>query len=174
MFPTKATLVYGVKSMAHYFDQRIRMKKEGNSRRDEMEMAQEEMDKKISGLPQKTMLLREEYVEGVTDAALKSVYPFPYKFCSRQEMDDAVMNEDPRYAYGVILPYVLSTSQRNSVLFIKYLIDATDNMPMAFIRPKMGSIMLANGVGTNAGSRNFTVKSFEDFMEQYNDAKKKK
>jgi hypothetical protein len=174
VFPTKATLVYGVKSTAAYFDSRVRMKQGGNSRRDEMELAQEQMEKKIKDLPQKTLFLREEYVEGLTEPALKSVYPYPFQFCSRQEMDDAAMNEDARYAYGAILPYVMSTSRNNTVVFIKYIIDAADNMPMSFIRPKMGSMMLAGSVGVNSGSRNFTVKSFEEIMDQYKDATTKK
>jgi hypothetical protein len=172
VFPTKASLVFGMKTMTSYFDMRIRTKKEGGKMRDEREKFEQDLAAKASLIPQKTLLVRREWIdEDLNEQNLKTVYPYPYKFVTREEMDEIVMSEDPAYAYAAVLPYVMSTSNANAVMYIKYVIDCADSSPMAMIRPGYGAMTLAGGIGSKAGARNYTRKSFEAVIEQIKEKK---
>ncbi len=167
VFPTKASLVYGIKGIESYFNMRIATKKNGAKGRDERERMEEEMKKRAPQVANKTLLIREEWLDKeLTKENLKTFYPYPYEICTRERMDEVAMNLDPKYAYGVVLPYVVSTSNANSVMYFQYVIDASDNQAMCFVKPSGGSMMLAGSVGGKAGNRNFTIKIMEKIVEQ--------
>ena len=167
VFPTKASLVYGIKGIEAYFNMRIQTKKNGARVRDEMERAEEEMSKRAPQLANKTLIIREEWLdEELTKENLKNYYPYPYQICTREFMDEVVMNEDSKYAYGVVLPYVVSSSHSNSVIYLQYVIDGTDNQTMALVKPSTGSMMLAGSITGKAGNRNFTIKVISKIVEQ--------
>lgn len=167
VFPSRAALVYGVKNMESYFNMRIQTKKNGAKVRDEMERAEEEMSKRAPKLAQKTLLIREEWLDKeLTKDNLKNFYPYPYKICDRMFLDEVVMNQDANYAYGVELPYVMSTSHSNSVLYFQYVMDGADSQPMCVVKPSTGSMMLAGSVTGKAGTRNFTIKTIGKIVDQ--------
>ena len=167
VFPTKASLVYGIKNVENYFNMRIQTKKNGVKMRDEQERMEEEMAKRAPKLAEKTLLIREEWLDKeLTEANLKNYYPYKYKICDRAFMDNVVMSLDGNYAYGVVLPYVVSSSQRNSVVYFQYVMDGTDSQAMCFVRPSTGGMMLAGGVTGKAGNRNFTIKIITKVVEQ--------
>jgi hypothetical protein len=167
VFPTKAALAYGLMNVKNYFNLRIQTKKNGAKMRDEQERAEEEMAKRAPTLAQKTLLIREEWLDKeLTKDNLKNVYPYPYKVCDREFMDNVVMNQDASYAYGVELPYVMSTSHSNSVMYIQYVMDGADSQPMCLVKPSTGGMMLASGITGKAGTRNFTMKTMMKIVEQ--------
>ena len=52
------------------------------------------MAKRAPTLAQKTLLIREEWLDKeLTKDNLKNVYPYPYKVCDREFMDNVVMNQ---------------------------------------------------------------------------------
>lgn len=167
VFPTKASLVYGVKGVESYFNTRIQTKKNGAKVRDEMERAEEEMSKRAPMLANKTLLIREEWLDKeLTKENLKNYYPYPYQICDRELMDRVIMNEDGKYAYGVVLPYVVSGGTRNTIMYFQYVMDAADNQTMCLVRPSTGGMMLAGSVTGKAGNRNFTIKVITKIVEQ--------
>jgi hypothetical protein len=167
VFPTKASLVYGVKGIEIYFNMRIQKKKNGVSQREQQELQEVEMKIRAPKVANKTLLLRQEWLdEELTADNLKNYYPYKYQVCDRELMDKIVMEQDGNYAYGVVLPYVVSGGQRNSVIYIQYVMDGADSQPMCFVRPSMGSMMAAGSIGTKAGKRNFTIKIMEKVVEQ--------
>lgn len=173
VFPTKASLVYGIKGIEGYFKMRIETKKNGAKNRDIMEKAEEEMSKRAPTLTSKTLIIREEWLDKeLTKENLKNFYPYPYEICTREFMDDVAMNQDPKYAYGVVLPYVISHSSSNSFLYFQYVIDAVDNQTICLVMPSTGSMMLATGVTGKAGTRNFTMKTMTKIVEQIKGVKK--
>lgn len=167
VFPTKSSLVYGLMNMENYFNMRIQVKKNNVKAKDERDRAEEEMAARAKKLPEKTLLIRSEWLDKeLTEANFGKYYPYPYKICDRATMDDAVMNQDAKYAYGVELPYVVSSSSRNFMIYLQYVMDATDSQPMCMVKPGGGSMMLAGSVTGKAGTRNFTIKTLTKILEQ--------
>ena len=167
VFPTKASLVYGIKNIENYFNLRINTKKNGAKMRDEQERAEEELAKRAPKLAEKTLLIREEWLDKeLTEENLATFYPYKYRICDRAFMDDVVMSMNPKYAYGVVLPYVMSTSSSNFIVYYQYVMDATDSQAMCFVKPSTGGMMLASGVTGKAGNRNFTIKVITKMVEQ--------
>jgi hypothetical protein len=167
IFPTKASLVYGVTGIGNYFNTRIATKKNGGKMKDERERAEQEMAIRAPKLAEKTLLIREEWLDKeLTADNLKNYYPYKYKVCDRAFMDEVVMSQDDKYAYAVELPYVISGSNSNSVMYLQFVIDAKDNQAVCLVKPSTGSMMLASGVTGKAGTRNFTIKTMTKIVEQ--------
>lgn len=167
VFPTKASLVYGIKTAENYFNVRIQTRKNGVKMRDEQERQEEEMSKRAPMLAEKTLLIRVEWLDKeLNEAMIEKIYPFKYKICDRELMDEVAMNLDGNYAYGVVLPYVISGSRSNSVMYFQFVMDGADSQAMCVVRPSTGSMMLAGGLTGKAGNRNFTIKVMEKIMEQ--------
>ena len=81
---------------------------------------------KVAKLPNKILLLRTECLgDNLNANNFKDYYPYPYKICDRDFMDSVVMNQDPQYAYGMIMPEDWVGS------YCQYIIDASDNGVMA-------------------------------------------
>jgi len=167
VFPTKAAIVYGIESTEAYFTMRLN-KAAGSKGRDERERIEQEMAARAPKLAaEKTLLIREEWLDKeLTEATIKTVYPYKYKICDRAFMDDVVMKQDDKYAYGVQMPIVISTSRSNTVMYIQMVMDAKDSGPMAVVKPSTGSMMLGSGVTGKAGTRNFTLKTMTKIVEQ--------
>jgi hypothetical protein len=166
VFPTQASLVYGVKGIEDYFKFRIETKKNGAKRRDEADRAEAEMKKRAPLLAGKTLLIREEWLdEDLTEENFKTFYPYPYEICDRDEMDEIVMSQNGKYAYGVILPQVISTSQANTVVYHQFVMDGADSRPMCAV--------ISQGIQIGGGKkRNFTPKTIAKIVEQIKGSKK--
>jgi hypothetical protein len=157
VFPTKASMVYGIKSIQTYFNYRIAKKKSGVSSKEEQERKENQMKEKFPKLAQKTLLIRSEWIdEKLNEEEIKKIYPFKFQLCDREMLDKAVLEQDPNYAYGVIMPNVISTSSANIVMYSQFVLDAEDSQPMWFKNYKKGfSIIGFDGKG---GQENFTSK----------------
>ncbi len=167
VFPTKAALVYGIKNIESYFKTRIEVKKNGSRVRDEREKAEEEMARRAPMLANKTLIIREEWLDKeLTKDNIKNYYPYPYQVCDRDFMDKVVMEQDAKYAYGVVLPYVMSSSRANYVLYFQYVMDGADSQPICFVKPSAGAMMAAGSITGKAGARNFTIKVITKMVEQ--------
>jgi hypothetical protein len=167
VFPTKSSLVYGIMTIGNYFNTRIKTKKEGAKMRDERERAEQEMAIRAPKLAEKTLLIREEWLDKeLTEANFKNYYPYKYKICDRATMDQAVMSQDSKYAYAVELPNIISGSRGNTIVYMQFVIDATDNQPICVVRPSNGSMMLGGSVTGKAGTRNFTIKTMDKIVAQ--------
>ncbi|AYB34197.1 hypothetical protein [Chryseolinea soli] len=166
VFPSKAGLVYGVRAIEGYFTMRIKNKKDGEKRRDLNEQAMAAMAARAPQIANKTLIVRSEWLdEDLTESNIKNVYPYPYKVVDREEMDRIVMKQDAKYAYAVVLPYVVSSSHTNFVLYFHYIMDAADSQSSAFVKPSQGAAMGAAYSG-KAGHTNFTEKIFTKMTEQ--------
>lgn len=167
VFPTQASLVYGVKGIEGYFDFRIRNKKYGEKAKDIREQAKKEMAVRAPHIAEKILLIRKEWLDkDLTESNFGKYYPYPFKVCDRDEMDRVVMSQDPKYAYAVEMPYVVSTSHSNSMLYLQYVIDATDCQPVILVMPSTGASMLGASVTGRAGTRNFTEKTLAKIVDQ--------
>lgn len=167
VFPIKASLVYGVKGIENYFNSRIQAKKNGVTLRDQREDLMEQMSKRAPDIANKTLLIRQEWLdEELTVENLKNYYPYKYKICDREFMDNVVMNQDPNYAYGVVMPYVMSTGTSNSVMYMQFVIDGADSQTVCLVMPNMGGRMLGGSVTGKSGNRNFTIKVIGKILDQ--------
>lgn len=167
VFPTKASLVYGIKTIESYFKMRIEVKKNGSRVRDEREKIEEDMARRAPMLANKTLIIREEWLDKeLTKENLKKYYPYPYQVCDKDFMDKVVMEQDGNYAYGVVLPFVMSSSHANYVLYFQFVMDGADSQPMCLVRPSTGAMMAAGSLTGKAGNRNFTIKVISKIVEQ--------
>lgn len=168
VFPTKASIVYGIESIENYFTMRLN-KANGSKMRDERDRMEAEMAARAPKLKEKVLLIREEWLDKeLTAENFKDYYPYKYKICDRAFMDEAIMNKDSRFAYGVELPTIISGSRGNMVIYSQIILDATDSQAMAVVRPGGGGMMLAGGVTGKAGTRNFTIKTLDKIVAQIN------
>ncbi|NOS91457.1 MAG: hypothetical protein HOP30_06020 [Cyclobacteriaceae bacterium] len=159
VFPTKASMVYGIKSIDAYFSYRIAKKKSGVSVKEEAERKEEIMMKKFPLLANKTLLIRGEWLdEKLNEEEIKKIYPFKFQVCDREMMDKVVLEQDPNYAYGVVMPTIISTSNSNMVLYLHFILDAEDSQAMWFQKPKRGQMMVGSMFSGKAGHENFTAK----------------
>jgi hypothetical protein len=157
VFPTKASMVYGIKSIQTYFNYRIAKKKSGVSSKEEQERKENQMNEKFPELAQKTLLIRSEWLdEKLNEEEIKKVYPFKFQVCDRETMDKLVLEQDANYAYGVIMPNVISASNANIVMYSQYVLDAKDSQPMWFKNYKKGFSII--GFDRKGGQENFTSK----------------
>lgn len=167
VFPIKSDLVYGLQTMKNYFDMRIRVKKEGGKMKDEREMIKKGIAENAPKLKEKTLLVRSEWLDKeLTEANFKDHYPYKYKICDRAMMDEIVMTQNKDYAYGVVLPYVVSGSRSNSIMYFQYVFDADGGKMMCLVQPSTGSMMGAGSFGGHAGNRNFTFKVMDKIHDQ--------
>jgi hypothetical protein len=163
VFPTKASLVHGVKSIQAYFDMRIAIKKEGSKRKDEVKEQLALVKANAPKLATKTLLIRKEWLdEELSETTIKNFYPYPYQVCDREFMDQVIMDQNPTYACGVILRTVYSGSASNASLFYQAVFDVADNSTMSIVKPKI-AIGLALG---KSGKSNFTAKTLTKIVEQ--------
>jgi len=166
VFPTKASIVYGIQSTENYFTARMN-KANGSKARDERARMEQDMKDRAPKLAEKTLLIREEWLDKeLNELNIKTFYPYKYKVCDRAFMDEAIMNKDSKYAYAVQLPMVMSTGSSNSVIYVQMVLDAQDSQAMALVKPSTGSMMLAGNVTGKAGTRNFTIKTMQKIVEQ--------
>ncbi|MDJ1504839.1 hypothetical protein [Xanthocytophaga agilis] len=167
VFPTKASMVYGLKTIDAYFTKRLNIKKNGIKAKEEKERVLAEMKERAPKVTEKTLLIREEWLDKeLTAANFKTFYPYKYQICDRETMDNVVMNEDANYVYGVELPIVMSTSRSTFVVYTQYVMDGKDSQPIVFIKPNYGGMMLASSFTGKAGTRNFTIKTLNKIVEQ--------
>jgi hypothetical protein len=64
-----------------------------------------------------------------------------------------------------VLPYVVSGSRSNSIIYFQYIFDAKNSETMAMVSPSTGSMMGAGFTG-KAGNRNFTFKVMDKIRDQ--------
>lgn len=163
VFPTKASIVFGIKSIENYFTQRIRIKKEGAKKRDEAKEQEELIAARTPKIAEKTLLIRSEWLDKeLTEENFAKYYPYKFKICDHDFMDDVVMNQDANYAYAVLLAEVQSGSTANVVLNRQFVLDAASNETMCIVRRK-NSVALAIGKSNGA---NFTIRSITKLVEQ--------
>lgn len=60
---------------------------------------------------------------------------------------------------------VVSTSNRNSIMYLQYVIDGADNYMMCIVMPSVNMMMASSFTG-KAGTRNFTIKTMAKIVEQ--------
>ncbi len=167
VFPTKASIVYGLQTIKNYFDMRIRIKKEGGKMKDERAMMEKAIEENAPKIKEKTLLVRSEWLDKeLTEENFKNFYPYKYKICDREMMDNVVMTQDETYAYGVVLPYVVSSSRSNSIMYFQYVFNGGDSKMMAMVKPSGGSMMAASSFTGKAGNRNFTIKVLNKLLDQ--------
>jgi len=171
VFPSKASIVFGVSTCQYYFDYRIRTKKNGE-KVDAQKMQEEQIKENAPKLKDMTLLIRQDWLnKDLPEASIKTHYPYKYKVVSSEEMDKAVVGQQEKTAYILILPYVISTSKTNSIMFFHYIYDAKSCALMAFVQPKMGAMMAAGNFGGKAGKRTIEKTNLEKFTEQVNGKK---
>lgn len=173
IFPTKASLVFGINAINIYFEYRIRKKKQGE-KINQKEMMEEKMKENAGKLKDMTLLLREDWLhKDLTASSVKNCYKYNYKVCTKEEMDNAIMNQQEQTAYVIILPYVTTSgnsSSSNMIVYIHYIYDAKTSDLMAYIMPGYGSLIAGGyasqfGVGTSTGKRTIEKKNLEKFSE---------
>jgi len=163
VFPTKASLVYGIKGIENYFNFRIQTKKNGAKAKDERERIEEQVKSRAPKLANKTLLLRQEWLDDeLTSENLKNYYPYKYQVCDRELMDKIVMEGDGNYAYGVVMPTVVSGTSANVVIYAQFVMDGADSQAMCIVKPAKMSV----GIGGKIGKKNFTDKIMIKIVEQ--------
>jgi hypothetical protein len=177
VFPTKASLAAGFMSIDPFFAGRIDSaeKNGGKSKggiRGAMEASQNsqsmmaEIAKRTPKLTEKTLIIRKEWLDkDLTEETFKKIYPYKFQICDKAFMDNIVMNQDPSYAYGVLLPYVASTGTSNIVTNFHYVIDASDNQPLAIVSP-FSSMTVGMSMKSPSAPSNFTTKIIGDLVDQ--------
>jgi hypothetical protein len=166
VFPNKSSLIFGIQNAISYFDFRVKKKeKEKNIN------AEEELNLMISQnasmLKSKTLLIREDWSDKeMSDDEIKKHYGYEYKICTKSEFETAIVNNDPGYAYFAVLPMVVSSRDKNFVVFVQYIYNCEDHKLLGFVKPGLGALMGAGYFGKDAGDRTISKKSLKTFRKQ--------
>jgi hypothetical protein len=163
VFPTKADLVFGVTSASNYFDYRIRKKMKGE-KVNQQDMVDEQVKENAPKLKDMNLLIRKDLLnKKLHENTIKQYYPFKYTVCSKEDIDNAIMNQQDQTAYILILPIVVSSSNSNSVTYIHYIFNTKTNELMAYIKPSMGLMVLSGMVGGGSGKPTIEKVNLEKF-----------
>lgn len=167
IFPTKTDIITAVKSSVFYMNYRL----EGKTM--DLGDIKETVKQNAPLLKEKTLLLRKDFLsEKLTEEIIKAVYPFKYEICSKERMDEIVINGDSNYAYALIKPNVISGRNGNFIIFIQEVYSADNGCFVGLSMPSMATIMLAGSAGFGSGKKFHTEKNLEDFCESIIEKKK--
>lgn len=118
IFPTKASLVFGMNNCKAYFDYRLGTKK-NKEKINGLDLIEQMARENAPKLKTMTLLIRTDWLDKkLPEKGIKNFYPYPYKVVSREEMDDAIMTEKDNTAYIIILPTVISSPRTISIVFL--------------------------------------------------------
>lgn len=164
IFPSKGSLINAIANTKGYFENRLKIKKSG-----EKVTAGEEMNKILAEnapqLEKKTLLIKKEWLDKeLTEAKIKELYPYEFKICSGEEMEQAILSKDKTKAYFVILPYVI-TGSRTYHFYFHYVFNCENSELMCYVQPPR-SAMLTAGYSGKAGNKNLTIKVLKRIVEQ--------
>lgn len=164
VFPSKSSLINAIANTCLYFDTRIKIKKNG-----EKVKPGEEMNKIIEenapALEKRTLLIKKEWLDKeLTEAKIKELYPYDFKICTKEEMEEAILSKDKTKAYFVVLPIVF-TGSKTYHFYYHYVFDCQNSHIMSFVTPSTGS-MLSAGYTGKAGNKNLTIKVLKRIVEQ--------
>jgi hypothetical protein len=132
LLPSKASLVCGLRDIRCYDEPRKPTVDENGNPIPKTKW-------KPGQLSEKTLLIREEWLdEELTSENLKKYYPYPYEICTREFMDEVVMDLNSKYAYGVMKPEIHSSYKApvrpgfssGKPMFCGLIIDATDSFTL--------------------------------------------
>jgi hypothetical protein len=152
IYPTKASLIFGVSSMTTYFDFRIRKKKNGENI-NLLSMYDDLSEANASKLKEMNLLIREDLIsKNLPQSSIKDFYPFKYTLATKNDIDNAIINKDDA-AYLVILPNVVSGSKSNQIFYLHFIYSAKNNELLAFLRPTTLGLLAFGVGGANAGKR---------------------
>lgn len=175
IFPTKASLVFGVTGMSGYFEYRLK-NKNVNEKVSARQFLEEQVAANAQKLVNKTLLIREDLLDkNLPKTAIGKYYPYAYTVCGKADIDSAILQQKENIAYVVILPTVVPTSNiKASIMYFLYVFDAKDNSIMAYIQPSTGAMMGAvYGAPFGANKAGETCISKDALLEIVKMSKKK-
>jgi hypothetical protein len=166
IFPTKASVIFGVSGVTYYFDYRVKNKNE-----DVKTSAKKYMDKQVEEnapkLADMNLLIRKDLLDTkVPTTTISKYYPYPFTVCDKETIDSAIVNKLEKTAYVVILPYVVSLNTHNSIMNFQYIFNAQDNQIMAYIQPSMGAMIGAGYGAAEVGNDRINRDSLEIFAKK--------
>ena len=108
--------------------------------------------------------------------ATKTLYPFKHKVTSKEEIDTAILNNDPDKAYLKILPIGQLTGVSRPVktaklMHVQYLIDAVNGEIIAFVSPSKIGLGGSLGTSMKSSKHQMTKKDMEKMVEAINETK---
>ena len=103
-------------------------------------------------------------------------YPFEHKVTSKEEIDTAILNNDPDKAYLKILPIGQLTGVSRPVktaklMHVQYLIDAVNGEIIAFVSPSKIGLGGSLGTSMKSSKQQMTKKDMEKMVEAINGIK---
>ncbi len=168
IFPTKASLVFGINNTKSYFDYRIRKKKNGE-KINQQEVADNQVKENAPKLKDMTLLIRKDLLnKELPEASIGTYYGYKFKVATKEEVDNAIMSQQEQTGYIVILPTVVSNSNTNYIIYMQFIYDAKTNELMAYIRPSTLSMMGAAQIGGKAGKKTIEKNNLEKFTKIIN------
>ena len=155
MYPGKADLVFGLRQMQEMFKRRT------DGKRFERGEIMEIIEQNASNLPHKTLLLAQEDInpEKLTPEELSKVYPYSAKIVPYSEIEKAILNADPSFAYVSLLP--VETSGSAPTNRVQMVIDAATGLPMGFSAPSFSM----KGAGYNDFIDPDSIRDYLKFVE---------
>jgi hypothetical protein len=161
VYPGALSVHFALQSTNIYFEQRL------SGEKATMKSAKKEIAENSARLKEKTLLIREDWKDDdLTAGIIKEIYPYAFKFVSKEELEASILAGENDKAWLVVLPYVNSNSRSNSVIFVQQIIDNTDGQTLAMYMPSMGSMMLKGTIGGKSGKSYLTEKTLKEMVEK--------
>jgi hypothetical protein len=129
VYPTEGDLALGLQMMQNFLQARL----DGKKRNEILDEAKENK----SLLESKTLLIdRQDIKGGLSQAQIKSAYPYPFKIVDYQTIEKAILDRDKNFAVVQIIPL------RTGVPAFAHVVMSTeDGKSLAFYEPIQASVM---------------------------------
>ncbi|HYV91166.1 MAG TPA: hypothetical protein VE978_05260 [Chitinophagales bacterium] len=163
IFPKKADLQWGMETIHWYFNARL-----ANAKAKDIREMYQINSSKLAGM---TLLIREKDLdEELKPAAIKKIYPYPYKVVNQETFDSIILNHSDGYAY-VINSASMEQGGGSVVRLNQYITHAKDGIPYALVKPSgssnFGAGMLSSyGISSSAGSNTIDERIFTEIVRQ--------
>ena len=167
----EADLKFICQQMQNYFTYREELKGKKKSKQELID----EMYKNAEVLSQKTVLLDKEDLKEDLIEELGSIYKYNYKLTSKEEIDKAILNEDPNYAYLKVLPVGQLTSSNivkvSKLMHAQYFVNAKDGKVLTMITPTMVAMPGVLGTAVKNGKSKVSKKDMNKVIERIEKSK---
>ena len=133
----------------------------------------QEMNNNAHEVKEKIVLFDKDNLAPEVVNAMNLVYPFRHNVTSKEEIDKAILNNDPDKVYLKILPVgqlsgVSRPVKTAKLMHVQYFIDATNGEVKAFVSPSKIGLGGSLGTSMKTSKHQMTKKDLEKMVKTIN------
>ncbi len=122
----------------------------------------------------KTLLINKEDISDNLIEEIKNIYKYQYKLTSKEEIDEAILNNDKSKAYLKIVPQGQITGSSgplkvSKLMFVQFIMNAEDGKVLAFVKPSSFGYGGPLGTALKGSKSEMKIKDLESIIKAINE-----